>query len=49
MLKTISKQEFHFMRKILKDYHDHLVAYPNTMITRFYGLHKIKEHRGNSV
>jgi 1-phosphatidylinositol-4-phosphate 5-kinase len=42
MLKTISPAEFKHLIEILKDYYDHLVAYPHSLITRFFGLHKIK-------
>ena len=42
MLKTITKSEFHFLRKILKDYYQHLEKNAHTLITRFYGLHKLK-------
>jgi len=42
MLKTISCSEFHKLRAILKDYYEHLVTYPHSLITRFFGLPKIK-------
>jgi 1-phosphatidylinositol-4-phosphate 5-kinase len=42
MLKTVSKEEFHFLRSILKEYFFHLSKFPHTLITRFLGLHKIK-------
>lgn len=42
MLKTISAAEFHNLRDHLKEYYDHLAMYPHTLITRFFGLHKIK-------
>ena len=42
MLKTISCAEFHNLRDILKDYYDHLAMYPHSLITRFFGLHKIR-------
>lgn len=45
MLKTISKNEFHHLRNILKDYYDHLALYPHSLITRFFGLHKIKYNK----
>ena len=45
MLKTISSAEFHKLREILKDYYDHLVLYPHSLITRFFGLHKIKYNK----
>lgn len=46
MLKTISKAEFHFLRKILSDYFNHLEKNPHTFITRFYGIHKLKFKKG---
>lgn len=45
MLKTISSAEFHKLREVLKDYYDHLVLYPHSLITRFFGLHKIKYNK----
>ena len=42
MLKTIHHDEFERLKTILKTYYEHLVKYPQTLITRFYGLHKIK-------
>jgi 1-phosphatidylinositol-4-phosphate 5-kinase len=45
MLKTISCAEFHKLRDVLKDYYDHLVLYPHSLITRFFGLHKIKYNK----
>ena len=47
MLKTISGHEFHNLRDILKDYYDHLAIYPHSLITRFYGLHKIKYNKAS--
>ncbi|CAI2383312.1 unnamed protein product [Moneuplotes crassus] len=41
MLKTIHKAEFSKMRSILKKYYAHLKECPNSVINRFYGLHKI--------
>ena len=42
LLKTISHDEFVHFKAIMKDYYYHLLAYPHTMISRFFGLHKIK-------
>src|SRR6202035_1940133 len=42
MLKTISPGEFKHLKLILKDYYEHLTMYPHTLVTRFFGLHKIK-------
>ena len=42
MLKTIHYQEYLRLKIILKNYYEHIVKYPQTLITRFLGLHKIK-------
>jgi len=42
MLKTIHHHEFETIKGILKAYYEHIVKYPQTLITRFFGLHKIK-------
>lgn len=41
MLKTIHYREYKHLRKILKDYYFHLKKYPDTLITKFFGLHKL--------
>jgi len=41
-LKTIHKSEFNFIKSILPHYHEYLTSMPNTLIIRYYGLHKIK-------
>lgn len=46
MLKTISPAEFKHLKTILKDYYNHLTMNPHTLITRFFGLHKIKCKEG---
>ena len=42
IMKTISREEFTFMRKLLKPYYCHLLRYPHTLLSRFLGLHKIR-------
>lgn len=46
MLKTIHKDEFIKMREILKPYHEHIVKCKQSVINRFYGLHKINYVEG---
>lgn len=41
-LKTISRDEFHFLRSILNNYWNHLSSNPNTLIIKFFGCHKIR-------
>ncbi|KAI8888845.1 SAICAR synthase-like protein [Backusella circina FSU 941] len=49
IIKTIHHSEHKFMRKILKDYYEHVRNYPNTLLCRFYGLHRIKLPRGRKI
>ncbi len=44
MIKTISKEEAKFLRKILPAYYLHILKYPDTLINRFYGMHRVKPH-----
>lgn len=48
-LKTIHKSEFNFLKILLPSYHKHLCENPNTLIIRFYGLHKIKYRMKNDI
>ena len=34
MLKTVSEKEFEFLRRILKDYYNHLMNNNNTLMTK---------------
>lgn len=49
MLKTITHDEFEHFKAIMKNYYNHMLAYPHTMITRFYGLHKVKFTRTTRI
>ncbi|KAI8063676.1 uncharacterized protein B0P05DRAFT_476644 [Gilbertella persicaria] len=49
IIKTIHHSEHKFMRKILKDYYEHVAKNPNTLLCRFYGLHRIKLPRGRKI
>ena len=42
MLKTIQKEEFLLLRRMLKPYFLHLSQVRNTLITRIFGLHKVE-------
>lgn len=46
MLKTIRKDEFKLMKRMLRKYYDHLTTdNPDSMISRIYGLHKVIFYR----
>ncbi|GAA5813465.1 hypothetical protein MFLAVUS_006943 [Mucor flavus] len=49
IIKTIHHSEHKFMRKILKEYYEHVSNNPNTLLCRFYGLHRIKLPRGRKI
>ena len=41
MLKTLSEDEYEFFRKFIPDYYFHIYKNPHTLLTRFFGFHKI--------
>jgi 1-phosphatidylinositol-4-phosphate 5-kinase len=46
MLKTIRRDEFKLMKKMLSAYYDHLtVTNPDSLISKIYGLHKVIFYR----
>jgi 1-phosphatidylinositol-4-phosphate 5-kinase len=47
MIKTISKDEAKFLRNILPSYYEHLRRFPNSMLNRFFGMHRVKPHKKN--
>lgn len=49
LVKTISSTEYKFFRSILKNYYLHVRDYPSTLISRIYGLYKIRfsKKKGN--
>ncbi|ORY22974.1 hypothetical protein BCR39DRAFT_550308 [Naematelia encephala] len=49
IIKTISHSEHKFLRSILKDYHQHVKNNPHTLLSRFYGLHRVKLPRGRKI
>ncbi|KAI7666264.1 SAICAR synthase-like protein, partial [Hortaea werneckii] len=49
IIKTIHHGEHKFLRKILKDYYEHVRNNPNTLLSQFYGLHRVKLPYGPKV
>lgn len=49
IIKTIHRGEHKFLRKILRRYYDHAEAYPNTLLSQFYGLHRVKMPYGRKI
>lgn len=46
LVKSIHKAEFETLREILYRYYQHLQQNPQTLLTRFFGLHEIKCYKG---
>ncbi|KAF2278530.1 SAICAR synthase-like protein [Westerdykella ornata] len=49
IIKTIHHAEHKFLRRILKDYYNHVRENPNTLLSQFYGLHRVKMPYGRKV
>ncbi|KAI2624449.1 hypothetical protein GGS21DRAFT_532388 [Xylaria nigripes] len=49
IIKTIHHAEHKFLRKILKEYYNHVVDNPNTLLSQFYGLHRVKMPYGKKI
>jgi len=49
ILKTIPKREAKLLRLILPGYFEHVNANHNTLLPRFFGLHRVKPHKGRQV
>ncbi|KAK5114303.1 hypothetical protein LTR62_002554 [Meristemomyces frigidus] len=49
IIKTIHHAEHKFLRKILVEYYDHIRDNPNTLLSQFYGLHRVKLPYGAKV
>ncbi|KAI9676844.1 MAG: Phosphatidylinositol-4-phosphate 5-kinase [Caeruleum heppii] len=49
IIKTIHHAEHKFLRKILWDYFNHVEENPNTLLSQFYGLHRVKIPYGRKI
>lgn len=49
IIKTIHHAEHKFLRKILKNYYTHVENNPNTLLSQFYGLHRVKMPYGRKI
>lgn len=49
IIKTIHHAEHKLLRRILKDYYYHVKNNPNTLISQFYGLHRVKVAFGRKI
>lgn len=49
MIKTIKKIEFDTLMSILPAYHEHILKNPNTLLTKYFGLHRLKCFQGSKL
>ncbi|KAF9015748.1 hypothetical protein BDQ17DRAFT_1230304 [Cyathus striatus] len=49
IIKTIRHSEHKFLLKILKEYYAHVKDNPHTLLSRFYGLHRVKLPHGRKI
>ncbi|KIW20041.1 hypothetical protein PV08_00616 [Exophiala spinifera] len=49
IIKTIHHAEHKLLRRILRDYYRHVLDNPNTLISQFYGLHRVKIPYGRKI
>ena len=49
IIKTIHHAEHKLLRRILRDYYAHVKDNPNTLISQFYGLHRVKIAYGRKI
>ena len=49
IIKTIHHAEHKLLRKVLRDYYSHVENNPNTLISQFYGLHRVKIPYGRKI
>jgi hypothetical protein len=48
MIKTIKKSEFFVLKDMLPEYFKYIIENPETLITKYYGLHQLKCYNKNS-
>ncbi|MCO5575956.1 hypothetical protein L7F22_029763 [Adiantum nelumboides] len=49
LIKTLRRPELKVLLKMLPSYYNHVCKYENTLITKFFGLHRIKLAGGHKV
>ncbi len=49
MVKTMRKEEMQVLLAMLPKYYEHICSHPHTLLTKFYGLHRIKTKKKRNV
>lgn len=49
MIKTVRSEEMKLLLELIPSYYEHCRANPDTLLTRFYGVHRVKPLAGSKV
>jgi len=49
MVKTLSKTEAKLLRKIMPQYYSYIRKHPHSLLTKFFGMHRVKPHRRKHI
>ncbi|KAK9837682.1 hypothetical protein WJX74_002866 [Apatococcus lobatus] len=49
LIKTVRKEEMHLLLLLIPKYYRHCQKHPDTLLTRFYGVHRVKPILGGTV
>jgi len=49
MVKTMSKTEAKLLRKIMPQYYSYIRKHPHSLLTKFFGMHRVKPHRREHI
>ena len=49
MIKTVRKEEMQLLLELVPTYYTHCLDNPETLLTRFYGVHRVKPINGHHV
>lgn len=49
IIKTIHPAEHRLLRRVLREYYKHVLDNPNTLLSQFYGLHRVKIPYGRKI
>jgi Ca2+-binding EF-hand superfamily protein len=42
LIKTVARKEHQLLKGMLRNYYEHIMKYPNTLLCRFFGLHSLR-------
>ncbi|KAJ4455455.1 putative Phosphatidylinositol 4-phosphate 5-kinase 9 [Paratrimastix pyriformis] len=49
MIKTMSRNDAKCLRKLLPAYYNHVMQHPHTLLTRFFGLYRVKPYKSHKL